>query len=131
MTDETTNENKRKSGKKKGKESSPPKRSPYTDVLDEVEQYDFELFRDIQGIDDEVTLLRVKIKKILANDPENVRLLADMIVKLAQLAKIKYGLTPEHHNKLLEGAANVFHDLILPAGADIAAALAKRIIEQA
>ncbi len=41
------------------------KQSLYTKVLDEAEKLDFELASGVNGIDDEIALLRVKIKSIL------------------------------------------------------------------
>ena len=42
----------------------------YSRVLDESEQLDLALAPDVEGIDDEIALLRVKIKSVLENDPE-------------------------------------------------------------
>ena len=46
----------------------------YSKVLNEAEQLDLELVSGVEGIDDEIALLRVKIKSILEKDPENIRL---------------------------------------------------------
>jgi len=51
------------------------RRGFYERVLDEAEQLDFELASDVNGIDDEIALLRVKIKAILGDDPKNIRLI--------------------------------------------------------
>ena len=46
----------------------------YSKVLDEAEKLDFERATGIEGIKDEIALLRVKIKSLLAHDPENIKL---------------------------------------------------------
>jgi uncharacterized protein YjcR len=46
----------------------------YSRVLDEDEQNDFEQATDVYGIDDEIALLRTKIKSVLRHDPENIEL---------------------------------------------------------
>ena len=40
----------------------------YSKVLDEAEKLDFELASGVDGIDNEIALLRVKIKSILGDD---------------------------------------------------------------
>jgi len=55
---------KRKRGAPKGNQNA-RKHGFYCKVLDEAEQLDFELAQGVEGIDDEVALLRVKIKAIL------------------------------------------------------------------
>ena len=51
---------KRKRGAPKGNQNA-RKHGFYAKVLDEAEQFDFELASGVNGIDDEITLLRVKI----------------------------------------------------------------------
>ncbi len=45
----------------------------YAKVLDEAERLDFELASGVEGIDDEIAVLRVKIKSILGDDPKNIK----------------------------------------------------------
>ena len=52
---------KEKRGAPKGNQNA-RKHGFYCKVLDEAEQLDFELAQGVEGIDDEVALLRVKIK---------------------------------------------------------------------
>ncbi|MDP6576783.1 MAG: hypothetical protein QF594_03045 [Dehalococcoidales bacterium] len=54
-------EAKRQRGAPKSNQNA-KKHSFYSKVLDEAEPLDFELVADVNGIDDEITLLRVKIK---------------------------------------------------------------------
>ena len=58
----------RKRGAPKGNQNA-RKHGFYAKVLDEADQLDFELASGVEGIDDEIALLRVKIKSILENDP--------------------------------------------------------------
>ena len=91
----------------------------YSKVLDEAEQIDFELAAGVNGIDDEITLLRVKIKSILASDPENVKLIMQATNALARLVKTRYNITKEQKKGLKEAIGNVFKDIALPLGIGI------------
>ena len=78
----------RKRGAPKGNQNA-RKHGFYSRVLDEAEQLDLELATDVEGIDDEIALLRVKIKSVLAHDPDNVNLIMQAANTLARLVRIK------------------------------------------
>ena len=105
--------------------SQSQKHAFYSKVLDEVEQLDFELASGVEGIDDEIALLRVKIKSLLENEPENIRLLMQVTNTLARLVKTRYKITKEQKKGLKEAIANVLRDVALPLGIGIGASLNK------
>ena len=102
-------------GNKTGKQ-----RGLYSKVLDEAEQIDFELAAGVNGIDDEIALLRVKIKSILAHDPENIKLIMQATNTLARLVKTRYNITREQKKGLKEAIGNVLREVALPLGISIA-----------
>ncbi len=97
----------------------------YSRVLDEAEKLDFELAADVNGIDDEIALLRVKIKSILEHDPENVRLIMQVTNALERLIMARYKITREHRKGLKEAIGNVFKDIALPLGIGIGTGMSK------
>ncbi len=97
----------------------------YAKVLDEAEQLDFELAAGVEGIDDEIALLRVKIKSILEKDPENIRLIMQATNTLAGLVKTSYNITKEQKKGLKEAIGNVLRDVALPLGIGIGATISK------
>ena len=115
---------KRKSGAPKGNQNA-RKHGFYSKVLDEAEQIDFELASGVNGIDDEIALLRVKIKSILENDPENINLIMRATSTLAGLVKTRYKITKEQRKGLKEAIGNVLRDVALPLGIGIGASINK------
>lgn len=97
----------------------------YVRVLDEAEQIDFELVSGVEGIDDEIALLRVKIKSILAHDPENIKLVMQVTNALSRLVKTRYNITKDQKKGLKEAIANVLRDVALPLGIGIGATFDK------
>ena len=91
----------------------------YSKVLNEAEQLDFDLAAGVNGIDDEIALLRVKIKSILENDPENIKLIMQATNTLAGLVKTSYNMTKEQKKGLKEAIGNVLRDVALPLGIGI------------
>ena len=98
----------------------------YSRVLDEAEKLDFDLAADVNGIDDEIALLRVKIKSILARDPENVRLIMQVTNTLERLIIARYKITQEQRKGLKEAIGNVIKDIAVPLGISIGTGMAKR-----
>jgi len=117
-------EAKRKRGAPKGNQNA-RKHGFYSKVLDEAERLDFELASGVEGIDDEIALLRVKIKSILENDPENVRLIMQATNALARLVKTRYNITKDQKRGLKEAIGNVLKDIALPLGIGIGATISE------
>ena len=114
----------RKRGAPKGNQNA-RKHGFYSKVLDEAEQLDFELAAGVEGIDDEIALLRVKIKSLLEHDPENIKLIMQATNTLAKLVKTRYNMTKEQKKGLKEAIGNVLRDVALPLGIGIGAAINK------
>ena len=114
----------RKRGDPKGNQNA-RKHGFYSKVLDEAEQLDFELATGVEGIDDEIALLRVKIKSVLTHDPENIKLITRATDALAKLVKTRYNITKEQKKGLKEAMGNVLKDIALPLGIGIGEAVIK------
>jgi hypothetical protein len=97
----------------KGKKS---KQSFYTKALDEAEGLDFELAQDVDGIDDEIALLRLKIKSLLENDPDNIRLITEATDALSRLVVARYKIGASHKKALVNAIGGVLKDLAVPIG---------------
>ena len=112
----------RPNGKTKEKKGAPSsnqrarKHGFYSKVLDEAEQLDLELAQGVEGIDDEIALLRVKIKSVLDHDPENIRLIMEATNTLARLVRTRYKITTEQRKGLKEAIHNVIRDIAVPLG---------------
>jgi hypothetical protein len=111
-------EAKKKRGAPKGRSR---KQCFYDRVLDEAEKIDFERAAGVDGVDDEIALLRVKIKSILEKDPENIRLVMAATSALAGLVKTRYRITREQRQGLKEAIGNVLREVALPLGISVGA----------
>lgn len=97
----------------------------YSRALDEVEKIDFELAEGVDGIDDEIALLRVKIKSVLDHDPENVQLLMKATSTLSRLVTARYKMTGGERKKLKDAIGNVLREIAVPLGIGIGSGMAK------
>jgi uncharacterized protein YjcR len=109
---------KRKRGAPEGNQNA-RKHGFYSRVLDEAEQLDLEQATCVEGIDDEIALLRVKIKSVLRHDPENIKLIMQATNTLAKLVSTRYNISREDKKGLKEAISNVLKDVALPLGIGI------------
>lgn len=98
----------------------------YARVLDEAEKLDMETASDVDGIDDEIALLRVKIKSILEREPENIELIMQATNTLARLVRTRYNITREQGKGLKESIGNVLREIMLPVGISIGTSIIEK-----
>jgi hypothetical protein len=112
------NQNRSLKIEKKPPDSRPAgrERSFYARVLDEAEKIDFETAAGVDGIDDEIAIMRIKIREILANDPDNIRLLMAASEQLTKMVKARYKMDRGQKNGLKEGIRNIIRDIAVPIG---------------
>ncbi len=117
---------------RKEKKKGPPKGNQnarthgfYSKVFDEAEKLDFEIAAGVEGIDDEIAMLRVKIKSVLEKDPENINLIMQATNTLAGLVKAHYQITKEQRKGLREAIGNVLREVALPLGIGVGAVIKK------
>ena len=95
-------------------------------MLDEAEMLDMEAASGVDGIDDEIALLRVKIKSALEKDPENIKLIMQATNTLARLVKTRYNITKEQGKGLKEAISNVLREIALPLGISIGTSIIEK-----
>ena len=88
----------------------------YARALREAEALDFELAQGVEGIDDEIALLRVKIKSLLEKDPENLKLIMEAISTLARLMMTHYRIGGDQKGALKSAIGTVLKELAIPLG---------------
>jgi hypothetical protein len=113
-----------KPGRKSGLKHTRSKQDAnfYAPALDVAERLDFDLASGVNGIDDEIALLRVEIKKAMAGgDARNLKVLIDATNALERLIRTRYQITREQRKGLKEAIGNVLKDVALPLGINIGA----------
>jgi hypothetical protein len=110
-----TRKEKKPRGAPKGNQNA-RKHGFYSKVLDEAEQLDLIAAEDITGIDNEIAILRVKIKAVLEQDPENIKLIMEATNTLARLLRTKYNLDKSQGKSVKEAILKVVSDLAVPLG---------------
>ncbi len=88
----------------------------YEKVLNEAEKLDFDIAAGVDGIDDEIALLRVKMKQILEDNPKDIKLFIAATKMLEKLVKTRYSMNKKQDKSLGEAVKNIIKDIGVPLG---------------
>jgi hypothetical protein len=100
---------------KKGKRKGSPQ-GFYSRALEEAEKLELEEASHVEGIDEEIALLRVKLRGLLKERPERIDLHFEAANIIARLVKTRYQMTREQKKSLKEGIQKVLTELAVPVG---------------
>ena len=92
------------------------KRGFYGLALDEAERLELEEARGIEGLDEEIAVLRVKLRELMATEPERIDLHLKTADTIAKLVKTRYSISKEQKKSLKEAIAKVLAEIAVPLG---------------
>jgi hypothetical protein len=103
----------------------------YAQSLDDIEKLDIESANNVEGIDEEMALLRHEIKKaITGGDERNLLLLVKAAGAIEKLIRTRYRISVSEHKGLKEGIGIIIREYLAPLGATaIGAVLTKKLSE--
>ena len=92
----------------------------YSRVLTEAGQVELESASQIEGVDQEIAFLRVKLKQLADQHPERLDLQLEAANTIARLIRTHYQITREQKQTLRESIQKVLTDVAVPLGIGIA-----------
>ena len=117
---------KRQKGGQKGNRNA-ARTGYYAGILAKTEQLDIKSAIGIEGIDEEIALLRHEIKKAISGgDERNLLLLVRAAGALEKLIRTRHKITATQRKGLKEAVANVIRDVLVPLGVNIGSAVINR-----
>jgi signal recognition particle GTPase len=111
--------------KGKGKRKSSP-RDFYSRALDEAEKLELEEASHVDGIDEEIALLRVKLRELLEEQLERIDLHFEAANIIARLVRTRYQITREQKKSLKEAIQKVLTEVAVPLGVGVGVKVASR-----
>lgn len=101
--------------KKPGRPATHKPESFYLPAIDEAERIAFSRAAGVDGIDDEIALIRLEIRKAV-KDGTDLRQLVQATNALERLIRTRYQITREQRKGLREAIGIVLQDIALPLG---------------
>jgi hypothetical protein len=88
----------------------------YSQALNEAERLELEEARGIDGIDEEIAILRVKLRELIVAKPERFDLHLKLATTIARLVTTRYNITKEQKKSLREAITKVLTEIAIPLG---------------
>jgi hypothetical protein len=86
----------------------------YSKALDEAEKLSLEEARSIEGLDEEIAILRVKLRELIENDPDRFDLHLKVTTTIARLVGVRYNINKEQKKSLKEAISKVLTEIAIP-----------------
>ncbi len=93
----------------------------YEEVLSRSERLRLTKARRVEGLDEEIALLRTRLSSLAQDHPDKFELLMKGISLLVKAVAVKYKLSPQSEQDLAKSIANVVRDIglmVMPEEAD-------------
>ncbi len=88
----------------------------YASALVEAEQLELGEAEEIEGLDSEIALLRVKLRTLIEEHPKQLELQLKAVSTLGRLVSIRYNISNEHKKSLRQAVTTVLRDVAVPLG---------------
>jgi len=82
----------------------------YSNVLDRDQKLRLKEAALVNGIDEEINLLRVKLKSVVERDPDNVRLISHAAISLGRLLRIRERLNKGNERSMVVALRKLYGD---------------------
>jgi hypothetical protein len=88
----------------------------YGQALNEAERLELEEASGVEGIDEEIAILRVKLRELIVAAPEKFDLHLKLATTIARLVTTRYSITKEQKKSLKEAITKVLTEIAIPLG---------------
>jgi hypothetical protein len=88
----------------------------YGQALNEAERLELEEAGGVEGIDEEIAILRVKLRELMVAAPEKFDLHLKLATTIARLVTARYCITKEQKKSLKEAITKVLTEIAIPLG---------------
>ncbi|HHE41592.1 MAG TPA: hypothetical protein ENL12_02970 [Dehalococcoidia bacterium] len=103
-------------GKARKSSSSPDDTAFYARALTAAERVQFESAVQVDGIDEEIALLRLRMRELAERAPGRLDLQMDLATTIARLVKTRYQVSSEQRKSLKAAVAKVLEEVAVPLG---------------
>ena len=83
----------------------------YADVLSEADRARLETAREIDGIDEEIAILRLNLRDMLAKNPDRMELVSKGMGMLLKAVSARYKLSPKSQDDLSDSIIGVINGI--------------------
>ena len=90
----------------------------YVKALNE-EKLNFQLATEVEGLDSEIALMRVKIQSLVDREPDNMKMITQAVTALARVMMTKFNISKSDKKTFTEAMENALKDIVIPGGVGV------------
>ena len=98
----------------------------YSRALTEAEQLEMEEAAYVDGVDQEIALLRIKLRGLIERSPDRIDLHLEAANTIARLIRTRYQISKEQKKSLKEAIHKVLTEVAVPLGIGIGIGAARK-----
>ncbi|MDO8472686.1 MAG: hypothetical protein Q7T05_02590 [Dehalococcoidia bacterium] len=98
------------------RKSAPGSTGFYSRAFEETDRDDLFDAAQAEGLDDEVAVLRLLLRRLLKEQPDEVKLQLDTVNMIAKTLRVRYQLSTEQKNSMKEAIFKVLTEVAIPLG---------------
>ena len=106
---------KKQRGAPKGNQNA-RKHGFYSQVLDEAETLQLDEAREVEGIDEEIAILRVKLLSLISNHPDRIDLQMAAANTITRMVRTRHSLSANQKKSLKDAMTKVLTEIAVPLG---------------
>jgi hypothetical protein len=88
----------------------------YSRVLDEAQKLQLDQARDVEGIDEEIAVIRVKLLTLMDQNPQRIDLQLLAATTIARMVRTRFHITSGGNRSLKDAIGKVITDIAVPLG---------------
>ena len=88
----------------------------YSRVLDEAQKLQLDQAREVEGIDEEIALMRVKLLTLIGEHPQRLDLQLLAMTNLTSMVHTRYKISTGQKRSLKDAITKVLTDIAVPLG---------------
>jgi len=117
----------------KRKRGAPPgnknavKHGFYSKALLEAERISLQQAVEVEGVDEEIALLRCKLAELVENSPDRIDLQIQTASAIARLVRTRYQISKEQKKSLKEAIAKVLAEVAAPLGVGVGMGISMKL----
>ncbi|MBN1855328.1 MAG: hypothetical protein JW846_00045 [Dehalococcoidia bacterium] len=93
----------------------------YVRALSEAERPQLLEAAGVEGIDGEISLLRIRLRELVEQSPERIDMQMDLATAIARLVKTRYHISSQQKKSLKTAVTRVLEEVAVPLGIGIGA----------
>jgi uncharacterized protein YjcR len=91
----------------------------YVKALNEEERLNFQQATEVEGLDSEIALTRVKIQSLADREPDNMKMITQAVTALARVMMTKFNISKSDKKTFTEAMENALKDIVIPGGVGV------------